>query len=196
MDTAVLTAIVSGGSAVAGIAVGGGIDVWQRIDERRERRLEQLESRLAMFGAALDGLVLEMESLPPQSRRGQILSEWLARRMPTLDFFVGRLGRALLGRRLYALMGDFQRAGNALVVSAPPEIVVAMEPIGDALGAFSKEPDKWHARFEEARADFAAVARIAAAGKLPRRRLRRRHRRELPPMPQWIPAALESPAES
>jgi hypothetical protein len=199
MDTAVLTAIVSGASAIGGAFVATASDSWRYRAERRERARAELEGRLIAFASAADALTTELRELPVQGPRAQLIGAWMERRMPTADFFFGRIARLLLGRRLYAAIERFQEAGNALMLGAPREVLAAFGEFADVLGRFPHTArDQFFDELEAARTDFNVVARLAATDALqrqgPLRRLAKRlgrRRRPVPELPARITSALE-----
>jgi hypothetical protein len=119
-------------------------------------------------------------------------NSWMAKRMPTLDYFFGAISRAILGRPLYAAMHDFQLAGNALLFGTPVEVLRACELIADSFKDFQVGSEEFPKKLEQAKQDFVVVARMAVTGELhPTRlaRLRRRLKHEQPRLA--IPASIQ-----
>ncbi len=131
---------------------------------RQARQLEaqadrQLAQALAEFGFALDALILELQQLPPTRQRAVAYWQWVERRVPSVDFLVGRLARALFGRDLYAAIERMQKATNKLMLIAPPAALEALEPIFNRLSTYAEREDDWFKQLQDERAAFANVCR-------------------------------------
>jgi hypothetical protein len=166
MSTVFQAGLVSAASAIVGVLVGGFLDGRRAGRAREYQERTDLDARLTAFTSALEAFSFEAQRLPPQSRQDKLVNEWLKRRTPTLDYFFTALNRALLGRRLYATMHDFQRAGTALLLGSPPEVLRGCELIADCLAKFEAGSPDFDRRLRAARSDFIVVARLVVTGEL------------------------------
>jgi hypothetical protein len=201
MNTAIWTAAISGASALIGVSLGAWFQGRRaRLEAERDARAD-LDARFAAFLSAVDALALETQQLPAESRQAELVNSWMAKRMPTLDYFFGSISRAVLGRPLYAAMHDFRLAGNALLFGTPVEVLRACELIADCFKDFKAGSDEFQTKLEKAKADFVVVARMAVTGELHMRwsaRALRRLKRQRPilVLPESIRASqLERDAE-
>lgn len=183
MNTAIWTAAVSGASALTGVSLGAWFQGRHARREAERAARTALDARFTAFLTAVDALALETNQLPPQSRQAELVNSWMAKRMPTLDYFFGAISRAILGRPLYAAMHDFRLAANALLFGTPVEVLCACELIADCFKDFQVGSEEFPKMLEQAKHDFVVVARMAVTGELhPNRsaRLRRRLKHERP----------------
>jgi hypothetical protein len=196
VSTAIWTAAISGASALTGVSLGAWFEGRHaRRDAERDARAA-LDARFTAFLTAVDALSLETNQLPPQSRQAELVNSWMAKRMPTLDYFFGAINRAILGRPLYAAMHDFRLAGNALLFGTPVEVLRACELIADCFKDFQAGSEEFPKKLERAKQDFVVVARMTVTGELrPGRsaRVRRWLKRERPVLaiPESIRAAQQ-----
>jgi hypothetical protein len=185
MDSAPLTALVTGASTLAGVALGGVVDGARARRGRRDHERDELDRRLTRFLTALDNLTLEMRGLPRQGPRTKLVNEWLASRAPAVEFFFGQMARGLLGRPLYSAMHAFHEAGNALLLAPPREVLAGLEHIGERLADFEDRDNEFFDRLQQAKEDLLVVGRLAVIGRL-----------EMPRgKAWWRPARTQPPAE-
>jgi hypothetical protein len=196
VNTAIWTAAISGSSALIGVSLGAWFQGRHARYEAEQQTRAELDARFTAFLSAVDALALETQQLPAESRQAKLVNSWMARRMPTLDYFFGSISRAILGRPLYAAMHDFRLAANALLFGTPVEVLRACELIADCFKDFKAGSEAFPKKLEQAKADFVVVARMAVTGELhPSRsaRFRRwlRHERPMLILPESIRVAQQ-----
>jgi hypothetical protein len=102
-----------------------GSGLLQRAHDNRIKRSadrKRLEQALSAFGAALDALILELQQLPPATRRAARGWQRIERQAPGIDFLAGRLARVMFGKELYAAIERTQVAANDLMLGAPSRL--------------------------------------------------------------------------
>jgi hypothetical protein len=166
MSTAIWTAAISGASALTGVSLGAWFQGRHARREAERQARADLDARFTAFLSAVDALALETQQLPPQSKQAELVNSWMAKRMPTLDYFFGAINRAILGRPLYAAMQDFRLAGNALLFGTPVEVLRACELIADCFKDFQAGSEKFPKKLDQAKQDFVVVARMTVTGHL------------------------------
>jgi hypothetical protein len=183
VTTAIWTAAISSASALSGVVLGAWFQGRHGRREAERQSRAELDARFTAFLSAVDALALETQQLPAESKQAALVNSWMAKRMPTLDYFFGSISRAVLGRPLYGAMHDFRLAGNALLFGTPVEVLRACELIADSFKDFKAGSEEFPKKLEQAKADFVVVARMTVTGELHMTwwaRVRRRLKRERP----------------
>jgi hypothetical protein len=145
---------------IAGALLSGLVAAWFR---GRHRDREQLAGHLSEYGAALDALIEELGSIPPVGRTGATIGELLERKLPALDFYLGRLAKATLARAAYAEVERLRRATNALILSAPEPVLDHLELISRHLQVWPERDPDWHVEMRVLRDGLARLSREAVA---------------------------------
>ncbi|MGN6275545.1 MAG: hypothetical protein ACTHNP_06410 [Solirubrobacterales bacterium] len=130
--------------------------------EREAADKGELRSALTAYGAAIDRLTLKIQQLPQTHGVEEGWSNRLIARWPTLDWFMGRLSVATLGRSTMRAVDEVIAATNRLVLVAPEPILETMQAISDLIAGFDPANDKWKQDWQRARNDFAAASRRVA----------------------------------
>lgn len=124
----------------------------------------ELRLALATYGAAIDRLTLKIHQLPQAHGVEEGWSNRLIARWRTLDWVMGRLSVATVGRSTMRVVDEVIAATNRLILVAPEPILEAMEAVSDLIGQFDPASEDWQQKWQGARNAFAEVSRRAAVG--------------------------------
>jgi hypothetical protein len=160
-----LVALIAAAGAVAGAAVSA-VAVYRmaRLD-RDARDKDELRAALAGYGAAVDRLNLRIEQLPQahgieENRTTRMVARWRA-----LDWLMGRLSVATIGRGAIIALDEMTVATNRLLLIAPGPVLDDMERLSDLIGRLDPSAASWRDEWKEARSSFAGTARAVVIGK-------------------------------
>jgi len=157
----IFTAAVTGLAVLAGSALTARITSRVSKAEREERAKSELLAALVAYGAAIDRLDLKISQLPPQPGRVSRSSSALMTRLPTLDWLMGRLSTATLGRSTMKAVDELIYASNRLLLIAPESLFPPVESISNLLAGLEERDERWKADWQAAREDLAATSRRA-----------------------------------
>lgn len=154
-----LIALIAAAGAVAGAAVSA-IAVYRvaRL-EAGARNKDELRAALAGYGAALDRLNLKVEQLPQAHGIDENWTTRLVARWRTLDWLMGRLSVATLGRGGMIALDEMIAATNRLLLVAPGPVLDDMERLSDLISRLDPSADNWRDEWKEARSNFSGTAR-------------------------------------
>lgn len=152
-------ALIAAAGAVSGSAVTGVITY--RLARLGREGLDRSELRAALtaYGAALDRLTLRIEQLP---QAHGIEEDWLTRlvaKWRTLDWVMGRISTATVGREVMRAMEEVIAATNRLLLIAPESVLDAMGAPSELIGSFDPSGPKWREEWSAARNTFARASR-------------------------------------
>jgi hypothetical protein len=162
-----LVGLIAAAGAVGGSAVTGIIAFRLARLEREARDKDELRAALVAYGAAVDRLTLKIAQLPQAHGIEEGWGNMLIARWPTLDWTIGRLSLATVGRSAMRAVEEVMAANNRLILVAPEAVLEKMHAITDLTGRFDPGGNTWKAEWQEARNALAAVSRgalIAAGG--------------------------------
>lgn len=159
-----VVALVAAAGAVGGSAVTGLISYRLAQLEREARDKDELRAALVAYGAAIDRLTLKIEQLPQAHGIEEGWGNRLIARWRTLDWIIGRLSLATVGRSAMRAVEEVMVANNRLILVAPEAVLLKMQAITDLTGRFDPGEKSWKAEWQEARNAFAAVSRGALIG--------------------------------
>jgi hypothetical protein len=148
--------------------------------EREAADRGELRSALAAYAAAIDRLTLKIHQLPQAHGIEEGRSNRLVARWRTLDWVIGRLSVATVGRSTMRVVDEVIVATNRLILVAPEPVVETMQALTDLVGRFEPASEDWKRDWQEARNVFAEVSRHAAFG-LPSSRTVSRNMSPTPP---------------
>jgi len=107
-------------------------------------------------------LTLKIQQLPQAHGVEEGWSNRLIARWRTLDWIMGRLSVATVGRSTMRVVDEVIAATNRLILVAPEPILEAMQAISDLIGRFEPGGEDWQQEWQGARNAFAEVSRRAA----------------------------------
>jgi len=91
----------------------------------------------------MDRLTLKIHQLPQAHGIEEVRSNRLVARWRTLDWVIGRLSVATVGRSTMRVVDEVIVATNRLILVAPEPIVEAMQTISDLVGRFEPASEDW-----------------------------------------------------
>jgi hypothetical protein len=156
-----LTALIASAAALGGSALTGFITYRVSRRDREVREAEELRAALVAYGAALDRLGFRVDQLPQAPGRA---TKWQARQLErwyTLDWLIGRLSTATLGRGVMRAIDELIFATNRLALIAPEPVLEAAEAINKLISRFEQGDGRWKADWQEARNALTAASRNA-----------------------------------
>lgn len=158
-----LVALIAAAGAVGGSAVTGIVAYHLARLEREARDKDELRTALAAYGAALDRLTLRIDQLP---QAHGIEEDWMTRlvaRWRTLDWLMGRLSVATIGRGAMRTVDEVIAATNRLMLIAPGPVMERMQILSELIGRFDPGGADWREEWQAARNAFAKTSRGAVA---------------------------------
>ncbi|MBS1860985.1 MAG: hypothetical protein JSS68_04665 [Actinobacteria bacterium] len=156
-----LVALIAAGGAVAGSGLTGWITYRLSRLEREYAAKAELRTALAAYGAALDRLTMQIEQLPQAHGIEEDWTTELVGKVRTLDWLMGRLSTATIGRGAMRAIDEVIAATNRLILVAPESVLEAMQRISELIGGFAPESAGWKDEWREARAGFSRASREA-----------------------------------
>jgi hypothetical protein len=160
MDTW-LTALFAAGGALAGSGLTGFITYKVARREHEARDVDELRTALVTYGAVLDRLGLRIDQMPhPPGPFGRWANRQVAR-WRDLDWVIGRISTATLGRGVIRIIDELTVATNRLILIAPQPVLEATEAINQLLDRIKLRDPQWKVEWQEARNALARVSRDA-----------------------------------
>lgn len=159
-----LVALIAAAGALGGSALTGVITYRLARLEREALNKDELRAALTAYAAALDRLTLRIEQLP---QAHGIKEDWTTRlvaKWPTLNWAIGRLSTATVGRGTMRAVDEVIAATNRLLLIAPASVLDEMEVVSDLISGFEPGTTKWRDEWRAARTAFAGASRRAVVG--------------------------------
>jgi hypothetical protein len=156
-----LVAAIAAGGAILGSALTGLIAYRLAELDRKADATGELRTSLAAYGAALDRLTLQIEQLPQSQGIDENWITSLVEKLPTLNWLIGRLSMATVGRGAMGAVDEVIATTNRLVLVAPETILEAMQRGSELIGQFDPSAARWRDEWQEARVNFSAASRRA-----------------------------------
>lgn len=156
-----LVALIAAAGALGGSALTGIIAYHLARLERETLDKGELRTALAAYGAALDRLTLRVEQLP---QAHGIEEDWMTKlvaRWRTLDWVMGRISVATVGRGTMRAVDEVIAATNRLVLVAPEAVLETMQALSDLTSRFHPSGTQWREDWRAARSAFASASRRA-----------------------------------
>jgi hypothetical protein len=160
-----LIALIAAGGALGGSALTGVIAYRLARLERKARDKEELRAALVAYGAALDRLTLRIEQLPQAHGIEEGWGNKLVAKWPTLDWAMGRLSIATVGRGAMRTVDEVIAATSRLLLVAPEPVLDEMKVVSELIGSFEPSATKWRDDWGAARSAFAGASRSAVVEK-------------------------------
>lgn len=161
-----LVALIAALGAIGGSAVTGLVVYRVARIERETADKAELRSALGAYGAAIDRLTLKIHQLSQSHGVKEGWSNKSVAQWPTLDWVMGRLSVATLGRSTMRVLDEVIPATTRLILIAPSPVLEAMQGISDLVAAFDPGSENWKQEWQAARNAFAEASRkvVAEAG--------------------------------
>jgi hypothetical protein len=158
-----LVALIAAAGALGGSALTGLIAYRLARLEREGLDKGELRTALAAYGAALDRLTLRVDQLP---QAHGIEEDWMTKlvaRWRTLDWLMGRISVATIGRGAMRSIDEVITATNRLTLVAPGPVMETMQALSELISRFEPGETDWRKEWQAARAAFAIASRRAVA---------------------------------
>lgn len=161
-----LTALGVVGTLV-GVALGGVINHWSV--KRQETRLvaehyrQDLGAALLALLVALDGIQLELASVPRPSRLHRRIVATQAKLLPNVSFVIDRLLSRLAQPELLRLRRQLSEAQNRLILVAPVDLIKPAMPLAALLVEWSEGRSDWDERWAAAMVALRQAGRVYLA---------------------------------
>jgi hypothetical protein len=165
----VATALVSGGSAVAGGLVVAGSNYAISRAQSRGARIGDLRQALTALLAVLGQVETELRSEPRTKRTVRFVNEQVQSRFPQIDYITDRLHRRIFQPHLDGLVMRFHDAMAATLLTAPPELLPALQTMAEAMESPAAQSDEWWMAWEAARAGLVVGSRRVLGYEVPSR---------------------------
>lgn len=156
-----LVPLIAAAGAVGGAAVTGVVAYRLARLEGEVRDKDELRVALAAYGAALDRLTLRIDQLPQAHGIEEDWTTRLVARWRSLDWLMGRLSVATIGRGAMRAIDEVISTTNRLLLVAPDPVLESMETLSELIGRFDPSGSNWRDEWREARTAFAQASRRA-----------------------------------
>jgi len=156
-----LVALIAAGGAILGSALTGAVAFFLARLEHDAAAEGELRTALSAYGAALDRLTIQIEQLPEAHG---IEEDWTTRllgKLRTLDYLMGRLSTATIGRAAMRAVDEVIAATNRLLLVAPESVLDAMQEVSELIGRFEPGSESWRDDWRSARGGVSRAARQA-----------------------------------
>jgi hypothetical protein len=143
-----LVGLIGAAGAVGGSAVTGVVAYRLAGLEGEARGKEELRVALAAYGAARDRLSLQIDQL---LRAHGIEEDWTARLIAcwrSLDWLMGRLSVAMIGRGAMRAIDEVITATNRLPLVAPDPVLESMDTLSELIGGFDPAGSDWRKEWQ------------------------------------------------
>lgn len=151
--------LIAAGGAIGGSAVTGLMAYRLARLDREGHERDELRVALVAYGAALDRLTLRVDQLPQAHGIEEDWTTRLVARWQSLDWLMGRLSVATIGRGLMRAIDEVISASNRLLVVAPEPVLASMKALSELIGRFDPRGSGWRKEWQEARTAVAQVSR-------------------------------------
>jgi hypothetical protein len=162
MPSDVTTALIAGGSAVAGGLIVALSNYVVSRAQAKDAKRDRMRSAFEGFLSVTLRLDVELRRLPNAGRVVTETNRIMAKAMPVIDDKFARIAERLFEPHLESLKRDLTDAMAATLLIAPPEARPALDRLAKAMGSEPRDP-KWWTEWEEAR-DEVVVAFLKALG--------------------------------
>jgi hypothetical protein len=129
--------------------------------ERESLDRDELRTALAAYGAALDRLTLRIDQLPQAHGIEEDWTTRLVARWRVLDWLMGRLSVATVGRGAMQAVDEVIATTNRLMLVAPGPVMEAMQMLSELIGRFDPSGANWREEWQAARTAFGRASRAA-----------------------------------
>ncbi len=167
MTGTIVTAVIAGGSAVAGgalVARSNWLINWRQAKDARQRGLRDTFVALV---SALSQIDHQLRTEPKSRRTVRAINEQMATRFPQVDYITGRLHRRLFQPELDELVVRFHDAMAATLLIAPPELIPVLDALNVVMVQVDQYSDVWWRSWDEARADLVRACRVIVSEPIP-----------------------------
>src|ERR1700746_2941555 len=129
-----LIGLIAATGAVGGAAVSGVVAYRVARLENQGRDKDELRAALAAYGAALDRLTMRIDQLPQAHGVTEGWTTRLVAMWPALDWVMGRISVATIGRGAMIAIDEVIASTNRLSLVAPGSVLDGMERLSHLIG--------------------------------------------------------------
>lgn len=165
----VATALVTGGSAIAGGLVVAGSNYAMTRARSQGARIGELRQALTALLSVLGQMETELRSEPRTKRTVRFVNEQVESRFPQVDYITGRLHRRIFQPHLDGLAARFHDAMAATLLVTPAELLPALQGMAGAMESPAAQSDEWWTAWEAARAGLVVASRRVLGHGVPSR---------------------------
>jgi hypothetical protein len=167
MVSSVLTALITAGSAIGGGLVVAGSNVAMSRLRASAQRIGDLRLSLAALLSVLGQIETELLSVPRSKRTVRVVNEQMETRFPQIDYITGRLHRRIFQPHLDGLTLRFHDAMSAVLLTAPAELLPALQAVAEAMeDPVIDSNDRW-TRWRGARSGLVVASRHVLGHEIP-----------------------------
>ena len=167
MDSSVLTALITGGSAIGGGLVVAGSNIAMTRARARSRREGDLRLSVTALLSVLGQIETEIRTEPNPKRTVRFVNEQMESRFPQADYITGRLHRRIFQPHLDGLTLRFHDAMSAVLLTAPAELLPALQTVADVMENPLVESDDWWTAWRAARSGLVVASRQVLGFEIP-----------------------------
>ncbi|HEU5105622.1 MAG TPA: hypothetical protein VFU11_07245 [Solirubrobacterales bacterium] len=155
----ILAGVVTGLAVLAGALVTSRISARASRVEREERARSELVGALAAFGTAIDRLDVQIAQLPPPPGRVARSMRGATEHLRTLDWLMGRISTATLGRGAMKAVDELIYVSNRLMLLAPATLMPEIQAMNGLIERVELRDEQWRAEWRSSRESLAAASR-------------------------------------
>jgi hypothetical protein len=159
MITPIVTAMIAGGSAIAGGVIVARSNYVISRRQAKDVRQGGLRGTLVALLSALSQVDHQLRTEPRSKRTVRVINEQMAARFPQVDYITGRIHRRLFQPQLDQLVVRLHDAMAATLLAAPPELVPVLDALNTVMARVDQNSDDWWRSWDYARADLVFVCR-------------------------------------
>jgi hypothetical protein len=160
MSGSLFTAIVAGGSAIAGGVVVAGSNYLISRRNAGDVRQGGMRQTLVALVSVVSQIDHQLRTEPRSKRIVRVVNDQMETRFPQIDYITGRIHRRLFQPQLDELIVRLHDAMAAALLDAPPKLLGALEATSTVMSQVDQSSDDWWASWDEARGDLVRACRI------------------------------------
>lgn len=159
MSSTIVTAVMAGGSAIAGGAVVARANYTISRRQAKDIRQGGLRETLTALISALSQIDHQLRTEPRSKRFVRTINEQMQSRFPQVDYITGRVHRRLFQPQLDGLIVRFHDAMAAALLGAPDELIRALGSLSTVMAEIDQSSDDWWRSWDAARSEVVLACR-------------------------------------
>jgi hypothetical protein len=167
MTGTIVTAVIAGGSAVAGGAIVARSNWIISRRQAKDARQRGLRETFVALISALSQIDHQLRTEPKSRRTVRAINEQMATRFPQVDYITGRIHRRLFQPELDELVVRFHDAMAATLLIAPRELIPMLDALNVVMVQVDQYSEAWWRSWDEARADLVRACRLIVSEAVP-----------------------------
>jgi hypothetical protein len=161
MPSDIATALIAGGSAVAGGLIVGISNYVVSRKQARDGHKAELRSALESLLHCVGLIDQQLRSEPMPGRTATVVNEQMARRFPMLDYAIGRVHQRLFEPHLDALSESMHEAMAATILVVPLDLMPVLQEVSELMARAKDRDEQWFEEWAAARGRLVVAARLA-----------------------------------